>query len=186
MEIVVNFPADAALTCGKSVVFPCVRLRLAALATTRAIHIFNGELLLLLSGSRARQGATQGGVQVPTGGDGRWSCGPRHKPASASSEGQQNRCESGADGNSPDERVSCWQRTRVSCLAARPDAVYQTTEFGLCISFLPTPLLSPLPSPPHRLYLPRRMPPPHFWPDLPSSAYRRRLTPCAPERAAGP
>ena len=30
---------------GKSVVFPCVRLRIVALATTRAIHIFNVELL---------------------------------------------------------------------------------------------------------------------------------------------
>ena len=30
---------------GKSVVFPCVRLRVAALATTRAIRIFNVELL---------------------------------------------------------------------------------------------------------------------------------------------
>ena len=30
---------------GKSVVFPCVRLRVVALATTRAIHIFNVELL---------------------------------------------------------------------------------------------------------------------------------------------
>ena len=30
---------------GKSVVFPCVRLRVVALATTRAIHILNVELL---------------------------------------------------------------------------------------------------------------------------------------------
>ena len=30
---------------GKSVVFPCVRLRVVALATTGAIHIFNVELL---------------------------------------------------------------------------------------------------------------------------------------------
>ena len=30
---------------GKSVVFPCVRLRVVALATTRAIHIFHVELL---------------------------------------------------------------------------------------------------------------------------------------------
>ena len=30
---------------GKSLFFPCVRLLVVALATTRAIHIFNGELL---------------------------------------------------------------------------------------------------------------------------------------------
>ena len=36
---------------GKSVVFPCVRLRAVALATTRAIHIFNVELLYM-AGSR--------------------------------------------------------------------------------------------------------------------------------------
>ena len=34
---------------GKSVVFPCVRLRVVALATTRAIHIFNVELLWAIS-----------------------------------------------------------------------------------------------------------------------------------------
>ncbi len=44
-EIVFNFPADAALTPRKKRVFPCVRLRVVALATTRAIHIFNVELL---------------------------------------------------------------------------------------------------------------------------------------------
>ena len=45
IEIVSNFHADAALHYGKSVVFPCVRLRVVALATTRAIHIFTVELL---------------------------------------------------------------------------------------------------------------------------------------------
>ena len=45
MEIVSNFPAALPSHHGKSVVFPCVRLRVVALATTRSIRIFNVELL---------------------------------------------------------------------------------------------------------------------------------------------
>ncbi len=45
---------------GKSVVFPCVRLRVVAPATTRAIHIFNVESLYTPGGSRRMRGIARG------------------------------------------------------------------------------------------------------------------------------
>ena len=55
---------------GKSVVFPCVQLRVVALATTRAIHIFNVELLYRTCAARAlchEKGKTRGGGTTPSG-----------------------------------------------------------------------------------------------------------------------
>lgn len=71
-------------------------------------------LAIVVNGYPCRMACSQGGVKFPTGGKGGSSPSPR-APSSARKRGQQIRCDSEADGHSPDER----ERSQRSRLFAR-------------------------------------------------------------------
>jgi hypothetical protein len=67
---------------------------------------------------------SQGGVKVPTGGDGDLVASARERSTGQSRRGQQSRCNSDADGHSPDERerVNPTRALRSAPPPVRPDS----------------------------------------------------------------